>query len=777
MRVYDIYPKELADKYSRFDRQLIDAGDLLERENIVEVDDKETILNSIMFPVFNQSGELSSYGGIEIDITERKAAEAELARQKAIADTTMETMDQGITMFDADFKLTAHNTKLRDIINLPGQLLAEGTPIEDWYRHIAERGECGDDAFGGSDADAQVARRMESVRRGEAMIYERSTADGRMIEVRRNPVADGGFVSTYTDITERKKAEQELARQKAIADITLENMDQGITMFDADFKLTAHNTKLEGMVDLPPHLLAEGTPVEVWYRHIGARDDYGTDQAFGGGDLESQVAKRMDSVRQGEPVIYERPTYDGRVIEIRRNPIDGGGFVSTYTDITERKQAEEALDEQTQLVNLLHESAVSANQAQAVEDALKGCVDAICTYNEWPVGHVYQFHPNDPETLVSTGIWHLDDPERFATFRRVTAETTFARGIGLPGRVFASGKPAWIVDVTKDKNFPRAKLADDIGVKAGFAVPVMVGDEVTAVMEFFAAEAIEPDESLISVLDNIATQVGRVVERKRAEDRLQDAYDIITGSIEYATRIQRSVLPVPEIFSTAFTDHFVLWEPRDRVGGDIYWGRKWGDGLLIILVDCTGHGVPGAFMTLIATGALDRAQEEVEPGDVGGLIARMHQYVQLFLGQQVASSTTDDGLELGACYMNGGTSEMVFAGARFSLFRVAVGEIEEIKGDKKGIGYNGIPFEVMFTSSVVRKIDGSSFYLTTDGFIDQVGGERHRMYGKRRFTELILSVQELPFAEQRERLVEALRDYQGDEVRRDDVAVLGFKVG
>ena len=104
----------------------------------------------------------------------------------------------------------------------------------------------------------------------------------------------------------------------------------------------------------------------------------------------------------------------------------------------------------------------------------------------------------------------------------MTEQTNFEIGVGLPGRVLASGKPEWIIDVTKDANFPRAKLANDIGVKAGFAFPVLVGTEVAAVLEFFSSEAVQPNEPLLEVMINVGTQLGRVIERRRSEESLRE---------------------------------------------------------------------------------------------------------------------------------------------------------------------------------------------------------------------------------------------------------------
>jgi len=267
-----------------------------------------------------------------------------------------------------------------------------------------------------------------------------------------------------------------------------------------------------------------------------------------------------------------------------------------------------------------------------------------------------------------------------------------------------------------------------------------------------------------------------IIEEK--ERSLHAAYDIISNSIDYAAHIQRSVLPHPDSFSTIFPDHVVIWEPRDRVGGDVYWNRIWGDGVLVILADCTGHGVPGAFMTLIVTGALDRAQEQVPPGNVAELIQRMHQLVQLSLSQHSEQGESDDGLELGACYINADMTKLTFAGARFSLFICEDSNVDEIKGDKTGIGYRGISYQQAFSDREVDLRPELSFYLTTDGLIDQVGGERNRMFGKKRFKKLIGSLNQkgIPLSEQAPEILGALQEYQGSQLRRDDLSLIAFKV-
>lgn len=176
--------------------------------------------------------------------------------------------------------------------------------------------------------------------------------------------------------------------------------------------------------------------------------------------------------------------------------------------------------QRTAVVQLLQEVAVAANEALTPEEALQFAVNRVCAHTGWPVGHVYRLNANRPQQLESAHIWHLAPSGQFETFRQVTEESSFEIGMGLPGKVLATGQPAWIMNVTQDPDFSRTVLAGDIGLKAGFAFPVLIGNEVAAVLEFFSEQAVEPDESLLEVMAHIGTQLGRVVERKRAETEI-----------------------------------------------------------------------------------------------------------------------------------------------------------------------------------------------------------------------------------------------------------------
>jgi PAS domain S-box-containing protein len=204
------------------------------------------------------------------------------------------------------------------------------------------------------------------------------------------------------------------------------------------------------------------------------------------------------------------------------------------SEVAERMRAVDALRHQHALRHLLQTVAMAANEATSLEEAIQVCLDQVCAYTGWPVGHAYLTTGDAAGTLAPSTLWSLADPQRFETFRTVTESTPLTSGIGLPGRVLASGRPAWIIDVTNDANFPRAQLARDFGVRAGFAGPVLIGKEVVAVLEFFTEKAREPDEAYLDVMTNIGTQLGRVFERHRAEEALRASEGKFRSVVESA---------------------------------------------------------------------------------------------------------------------------------------------------------------------------------------------------------------------------------------------------
>ncbi len=234
--------------------------------------------------------------------------------------------------------------------------------------------------------------------------------------------------------------------------------------------------------------------------------------------------RALTRVKTGESESELRKTFDA--------------LVERTTELTikaeERHTAQLAMQETTALVGLIHSIAEAANKADSVEDAVRVCLNNLCTYKNWPVAHAYLRDEEQPEILRPSGIWFLKDKERYTKFLELTENTPFRSGEGLPGRVMASGEPAWIVDLQKDSNFPRADPLNDIGLKSGFAFPVLANSEVAGVLEFFSDQTEEPDQSLFYVLMQIGSHIGHVIERTEASRALRENEERKSGILNSA---------------------------------------------------------------------------------------------------------------------------------------------------------------------------------------------------------------------------------------------------
>ena len=297
----------------------------------------------------------------------------------------------------------------------------------------------------------------------------------------------------------------------------------------ADGTSPATEAKFENLLESAPDaiVIADAAGIIAIVNHQ-AEALFGYDRSeLIGQSIELLLPERLREVHVHHRAKYAftprtRPMRSGYTLQARRK--DGSEFptevslsplqtenglliTSVIRDISERAHAEAALRRQTTFVQLLQEVAVTANQAASVEAALQSALDQICAHTGWPIGHVY-LAPRSDNRLESAGLWHLDDPERFALFRKQTDALHFAAGTGLVGRVLESKKPAWSVNPGSDSQFLRAATALANGIMAGFAFPVLVGAEVVAVLEFFSTEAAEPDEALLDVMRACRHAVG-----------------------------------------------------------------------------------------------------------------------------------------------------------------------------------------------------------------------------------------------------------------------------
>jgi len=267
---------------------------------------------------------------------------------------------------------------------------------------------------------------------------------------------------------------------------------------------------------------------------------------------------------------------------------------------------------------------------------------------------------------------------------------------------------------------------------------------------------------------------------------LEEAQRQIMDSIEYAGAIQHRVQIPQERLGEFVPGGAVLWRPRDVVGGDSYWLRRTPGGVFAGVFDCTGHGVPGAFITLIAHSMLEGLKAERLEGRPGEVLARLNRRLKAFLGQDAAAASGrgagggrfNDGLEMGLCWLPDAGGELCFSGAGIGLFAVLRGEggaeVRELRGQKCGVGYAEVPMDRAYAEERLPLRGVVSLHLSTDGLLDQVGGEKELPLGRKRFVKFLVDHAALPLPEQQARLWELFEAHRGSGARRDDVTVLGF---
>jgi PAS domain S-box-containing protein len=268
--------------------------------------------------------------GITADITARKKAEMEAQEKTELLEATLENMDQGLLLIDADQKIALYNRRVTELLDLPGDLLAARPDFEDLRHYQAQRGEFP------YIPDPSMARLLRDGPAAGSLTHERVRPDGTALEIRTVPLAGGGAVRTFTDITARKQSETEAFEAAALLRVTLENMDQGLIMFDASDTIQVFNNRAAELLGLPAEFLAERPSFREVTQLQQSIDDFAkSDEAF-----QSWVAGgRHREYRD----LYERERPNGTVLEIRTVPLAGGGAVRTYADITARRKAEAAL--------------------------------------------------------------------------------------------------------------------------------------------------------------------------------------------------------------------------------------------------------------------------------------------------------------------------------------------------------------------------------------------------------------------------------------------------
>ncbi len=284
------------------------------------------------------------------DVTEARQRQREIAEKSTLLAATLEGMDQGIMVLDADGKVRMWNERLVEQYSLPREFLRVGMPTAAVVQWLAKQGE-----FGEGDPVELANERLAQDNNDANRIFSRRLRNGRVIERRRRDMPDGGSVLTHTDITALAERESEIAEKSALLSMVLESMDQGIMVIDADRNIRMWNSRVVEQHDLPANFMKIGMPASEVIHQLARQGEYGNENP------EKVGQDRVDQLERDRSLVFQRRHSNGLMIERRRRPMPGGGTVLTYTDITALTERERALEEKS-----THLSAVLGSMDQGV---------------------------------------------------------------------------------------------------------------------------------------------------------------------------------------------------------------------------------------------------------------------------------------------------------------------------------------------------------------------------------------------------------------------------
>jgi len=267
-----------------------------------------------------------------------------------------------------------------------------------------------------------------------------------------------------------------------------------------------------------------------------------------------------------------------------------------------------------------------------------------------------------------------------------------------------------------------------------------------------------------------------ITQRKLDEEIIKQKNQDIKDSILYASTIQHAILPPEEEIAKKLNNFFILSKPKDIVSGDFYFYRETENGVILALADCTGHGVPGGFMSMLGNAFLNEIISNNHELTPAMILDQLRSMVIRLLNQTSTYASNKDGMDIALIIFRNDNTFIEYAGAHIPLYVVRNGELKITDADKLPIGIDIGSKQNHFTNHKIDLQKGDSIYLFSDGYADQFGGEKGKKFSKSQLKELLMAMQNKQMAEQQKILDSTFENWKGDTVQIDDVTAIGVKI-
>ena len=418
----------------------------------------------------------------------------------------------------------------------------------------------------------------------------------------------------------------------------------------------------------------------------------------------------------------------------------------------------------------------------------------IGLYDESTKKYFFPYFEDEYDNIDTTGVnFDYDESLEVTLYDLSGTLTDYVRRTGFPVR-FPNEEMNKLYESGEIKLFGSQSTS-------WLGVPLKLSGNTVGVMavqcyDMKDAYSAKDEELLVFVSDHIA----RAIENVRVEEKIRKQHllvlqqkQAITDSISYAKRIQKAVLPSPPYIDNILSDYFTIFKPKDIISGDFYWVREIDGFRVVIVADSTGHGVPGALMSMLGVTLLNEQFRTFGIRQPGVILGHLRNKVKEILAQEGSIKDQKDGMDMAIAIIDQENKELQFAGANRPLFlfrkkeqlagaeRIPYASLENddyelyvIKGDPQPIGVHWEEEE--FTNHLIKLQEHDSLYIFSDGFVDQFGGEKRKKFKTRNFKKLLLSVQAESMENQKKLIEDTFEKWRGSNEQIDDVCVFGVRV-
>ncbi|MCA9062325.1 MAG: PAS domain-containing protein [Planctomycetaceae bacterium] len=513
----DLMNSPYARQFEAEDREIVSGGSVF--QGILEHRRGETSIwvERIKGPLRDADGRTIGIQVLFWDVTARIEAELAHERESQLLQTLLRNIPDAIYFKDADSRFIRISECLAQSLGLPEASCAVGRSDADFFHPNHARQTLADEQQIMQSGQSIVGRIEHTLWPGKS---EETWSSTTKLPLRD---ADGKIVGTFglsRDISSVIKAEEALAMERDRLQTLMNHLPDVIFIKDVSGRFMMANPALcqlygaKSSEDLVGKTDFDFVPPEV--ASAFAEDDQRVIQS--GMPLIDREECNVD--HQGNPLWMLTSK-----IPLRDAENNITGLVGIGRNITRLKEAEHQATRRAMEAGLLHQATTLARDTAVLEEALFGCLELVCRMTGWAVGHVYL--PGTGKAtheLRPTRIWYPQDMQSLATFQSVTEGIHIRRGEGLPGRIWESEEPLWIEEIHTITS-PRSPAFAESGIQSGVGFPVFIGDELVAILEFFAFELMPTDDKLLAVFQSVGEQIGRVIERRRNEDSLRVARD------------------------------------------------------------------------------------------------------------------------------------------------------------------------------------------------------------------------------------------------------------